>query len=141
MSGPLALVYPALAQVLWTFVLITWNGMLRVGAIQARRVRIKDIAFSSDAYPEDVRKVSNNMHNQFETPLLFFVLLGVATYVGATDFLMVLLAWMFFVTRVLHTAIHTTTNYVPYRFYVFLVGVVVLMAMWIAIVLHLLAAG
>lgn len=137
MSGPLALVYPALAQVLWTLVLITWNGRARVRALRRRYVRLADIALSSDAYPDDVRKISNNMHNQFETPLLFFVLLGIATYVGATNTLMVTLAWFYFATRVVHTAIHTTTNFVPYRFYVFLAGFLSLIAMWIAIVAHL----
>jgi hypothetical protein len=137
MSGPLALVYPARAQVFWTLVLITWNGRARVRALRGRRVRFAEITLSSDAYPDDVRKISNNMHNQFETPLLFFVLLGIATYVGATNPIMVALAWFYFATRVVHTAIHTTTNFVPYRFYAFLAGVLSLIAMWIAIVAHL----
>jgi hypothetical protein len=137
MSGPLSLVYPAMALVLWTLVLVTWNGLSRVGAIRARRVRIEEIALSADAYPEDVRKVSNNMHNQFETPILFYVLCGVATFVGATDFLMALLAWVYVATRILHTAIHTTTNNVQQRFFVFLIGVVVLIVIWVAIVLRL----
>ncbi len=47
------------------------------------------------------------MHNQFETPILFFALLAIATFVGATV-LMVTLAWSYFATRVVHTAIHTT---------------------------------
>jgi hypothetical protein len=140
MSGPLALVYPALAQVLWTLILITWNGRVRIRALRGRRVRFADIALDSDAYPDDVRKISNNMHNQFETPLLFFVLLGIATYIGATNPLMVVLAWLYFATRVAHTAVHTTTNYIPHRFYAFLVGIIALILMWIAIVAHLLAA-
>jgi hypothetical protein len=140
MSGPLSLVYPVMAQVLWTLVLITWNGLARVRALRSRRVRFADIALSSDAYPDDVRKISNNMHNQFETPILFYVLCGVATFVGATDFLMTLLAWVYVATRVLHTAIHTTTNYVPRRFYAFLVGVIALILMWVAIVVHLAAS-
>ncbi len=140
MSGPLALVYPAMAQVLWTLVLVTWNGLVRVRALRGRRVRFADIALSSDAYPDDVRKISNNMHNQFETPLLFYVLLAIATYIGATGTTMVVLAWVYFATRVVHTAIHTTTNSVPRRFYAFLVGVLSLIAMWIVIAIHL-AAG
>jgi hypothetical protein len=140
MSGPLALVYPALAQVFWMLVLVIWNGSVRVRAIRTRRVRLRDIALSADAYPDDVRKVSNNMRNQFETPLIFFALLGIATFVGATSALMAVLAWCYFATRIVHTAIHTTTNYVPYRFYAFLAGVIALILMWIVIVAHLLAA-
>ena len=45
---------------------------------------MRDIALSNEAWPDDLKKVANNMHNQFETPVLFYVLCGVATYVGAT---------------------------------------------------------
>jgi hypothetical protein len=87
-----------------------------------------------------VKKVSNNMHNQFETPILFYVLCGAATYVGATGLGMTLLAWVYVASRLVHLAIHVTTNYVPWRFYAFTVGIVVLVIMWLAIVFRLFAA-
>lgn len=83
MTGPTALLYPVLAMVLWTFVLLFWTLRKRVGALRSRRARLADIALSNDQWPDDVRKVSNNMHNQFESPILFYVLCGAATYVGA----------------------------------------------------------
>jgi hypothetical protein len=137
MTGSNALVYPVLVQLLWTFVLVTCAGTMRVRALRSRRVRFKDIALSGDAYPDEVRKIGNNMHNQFETPILFYVLCGLAIYVGATNALTVLLAWFYVATRVVHTAVHTTTNRVDRRFFVFLAGVIALIAMWVAIVARL----
>jgi hypothetical protein len=137
---PLALVYPVLAQVALTLALVLWTGGVRMRALRRRDVRIRDIALSSDAWPDSAKKISNNMHNQFETPLLFYVLCGVATYVGETGILMAVLAWLYVVTRVVHTAIHVTTNRVPHRFFAFAAGIVVLILMWIVIVLRLLAA-
>ena len=135
---PLALVWPVMAQLLLTFVLILWNGRLRVGAIRRHEVRTRDIALSADAWPEHVRKVSNNMNNQFETPILFYVLCGVATYVGETGVLMTFLAWAWFVSRLVHTAVHVTVNRVPLRALIFAIGIVILMLMWLLILFRLL---
>jgi hypothetical protein len=140
MTGPLALLYPVLAMMLWTFVLLFWTLQRRTGALRSRRVRMADIALSTDAWPDDVRKVSNNMHNQFETPILFYVLCGAATYIGATGLVMALLAWAYVVTRVIHTSVHVTSNDVQRRFMVFAVGIAVLVAMWALIVVRLLAS-
>jgi len=140
MNGPLALVYPVLAQVFLTFVLLVWTGRVRTAAVRARRVRVSAIALSGDAWPDDVKQIYNNMHNQFETPVLFYVLCGVATYIAATGVLMTALAWLYVITRVVHTTIHVTTNRVQHRFAVFVVGVVALVAMWVVIVARLLSA-
>ena len=140
MSGSLNLVYPVLAQVLLTFVLIVWNGQGRIRAVRSRRVRMRDIALSNDAWPVDLKQVENNMHNQYETPILFYVLCGVATYVGATGIGMTVLAWVYVAARVVHTAIHTTSNQVPLRLGAFLVGLAVLVLMWLVIFIRIFGA-
>lgn len=141
MSGPLSLVYPVMAQVLFTFVVMLWAGRVRFRAAAAGRVRLADIALSNDAWPDDVRKVANNMNNQFETPLLFYVLCGVATTIGATGTVMAALAWVYVVSRLVHTAIHVTGNRVRHRFAAFALGMAALIVMWALIALRLLAAG
>lgn len=140
MSGPLALVYPVLAQVLLTFVVYILLGVQRYRALTSRRTRVRDIALSGDAWPDDEKKVANNLRNQYEAPILFFVLCGVATYVQATQFSMVTLAWLFVASRVVHTIIHTTTNNVSMRALAFAVGLTILVVMWIVVMFRLLAA-
>jgi hypothetical protein len=135
----MSLLYPMLGQVLLTFVLILWTGRVRTREIRAKRVRIRDIALAGDAWPDDVKKISNNMHNQYETPILFYVLCGVAIYVGATGILMTLLAWAYVVSRLVHTAIHVTSNNVPRRFFAYTAGLAVLILMWIVVAARLLA--
>lgn len=136
----MSLVYPVLAQVLLTILLALRLGMLRVRSVRARQVHVREIALSDEAYPEDVRKVGNSVRNQFETPVLFYVLSGVAIYVGATGFLMALLAWAYVATRAVHAAIHVTHNRVQQRFIPFALGLVVLTLMWIFLVFHLATA-
>ena len=140
MSGPLALVYPVLAQVFWTFIIYIFLGVRRYQAIKGRKTRARDIALSGDAWPDDERKVANNLRNQSESAVLFYVLCGVATYVGVTAFGITILAWIYVATRVVHTAIHVTSNNLSLRALVFAVGLAVLVLMWVVIVLRLLAA-
>ena len=64
-----------------------------------------DIAVASDAWPDDVRKFSNNYANQYETPVLFYALIGIAIFIRANDILMVVLAWSSSSTRVVHAFI------------------------------------
>jgi hypothetical protein len=137
-TGPLGLIYPVLVQVLLTLVLVVMTGRTRIEAITTGQVRTSDIALDNTAWPVRARQISNNLHNQFETPVLFFVLCGIAIYVGAAGTFMVLLAWAFIATRLVHTAIHITSNRVSRRFFAFTAGLVVLAAMWLAIIVHLL---
>ncbi len=140
MSGPLALVYPVLAQVLWTFVVFGILGLQRYRAISSRRTNPRDIALTDEAWTEDAKKASNNLRNQFETPVIFYALCGVATYAGVTAVGIAILAWLYVATRVVHTIVHTTSNFLPVRTLVFALGVTALGLMWIVIVLRLLAA-
>ena len=78
-----------------------------------------DVAVSTERYPQDARLAAANFSNQFETPVLFFALIMIAMEVGATGFLMTLLAWAFVATRVAHTLIHTGSNDLRLRASVF----------------------
>lgn len=140
MTGPLALVYPVLAQVFWTFVIYILLGARRYRAVRQRTVRMREIALNIDAWPDDARKVSSNLRNQSESAVLFYILCGVATYVGVTPIGMTILAWIYVASRVVHTLIHVTSNRLPLRALVFASGLTALFVMWIVIVLRLLSA-
>ena len=139
MSGPLNLVYPVMALVLLALVVMFWTGRQRVRAIRMRRVRFMDIALNREAWPDDVRKVGHNLENQFETPILFYVLCGVATYVGATGVAMTALAWIYVILRILHAVIHLTVNDVR-RAVAFALSLIVLILIWIGVAIRLLGA-
>lgn len=136
----MSLVYPVMAQVLLTILLSIRLGILRVGAVRSRQVRMREVALDDKAYPVRTQQVGNSVRNQFETPVLFYVLCGVAIYLGATGLLMTLLAWAYVVTRVVHSAIHITHNRVQQRFIPFAVGLTLLLVMWIAVVVRLASA-
>ena len=120
----------ALAQLVLTFGLMLWLGLIRVPLVTSGKVGIREIALSNDAWPQSARQVSNAVDNQFQLPVLFYFAVLLLLWSRLTDWPEVLLAWIFLVLRFMHAYIHTTTNRVDQRFLVYAAGFFVLMALW-----------
>jgi hypothetical protein len=130
----LKLVYPALAMILWIFVVLGIMFMRRKAAFESKEVRLADVAVSTERYPERARLAAANFSNQFEMPVVFFGILMLAMEVAAATYLMAGLAWAFVATRVVHTLIHTGSNNVKQRAGIFALGCLILFAMWLHVV-------
>jgi hypothetical protein len=76
--------------------------------------------------------------NQFELPLLFYVLIALALPLRHVDFVMVLLSWVFVVARFAHAGIFVTSNNLQQRSSAWFAGVLVLFAMWLYFALSIL---
>lgn len=133
--GGLSLIWPMLAQVTLTFAILFVMGYFRRKALYGREVKPKDIALSGEAWPPKARQAANNFSNQFETPVLFYVIAILAIHVGATGWLMTMLAWLFVATRIVHAYVHIGSNDLRLRPLVFTVGVVVLLAMLVGVLI------
>ncbi len=125
-----AILAPLFVQVALTFALMFWMGTVRTRAVRGGDVRMRDTALGQEIWPPRVQQISNSYRNQFELPVLFYVLVILAYVLRKADYLFVVMAWIFVLSRVVHAAIHTTTNRVPQRFLAFLIGAVVLLLMW-----------
>lgn len=125
--------WPVLAQVLLTLIMFTVLGMRKAKAVHAGKVDRKQAALDNRVWPEDVLKVSNNIANQFEAPVLFYVLCLVLYSINAAGTVAIVLAWLFALSRCAHTYVHVGSNYVPLRLRLFLVGCLVLLAMLILV--------
>ena len=124
------LLLPAFLHVGLIFLLVFWTGRGRVAAARRGEVRLKDVAIDSSKWPDHLRKRANNYQNQFELPVLFYVLIAFVLAARMVDAVQVILAWVFLVSRLVHSYIHTGKNVVIDRFYAFLSSVFTLMAMW-----------
>ena len=122
---------PVFALVALTFGLMFWMASARTAAIKRGHVKIKDMALGQRVWPVREQQVSNAYHNQFELPLLFYVLVILAYLTKHAVLLFVLMSWVFVVLRYAHAYVHVTSNHVPNRFMVFAVGAVLLLAMWV----------
>ncbi|WP_250658234.1 MAPEG family protein [Alkalimarinus coralli] len=131
------ILYPVLAHVLLVVLLYIPLVIRKAQAVKSKAVDLKVTALNNQAWTEDVIKVSNNIANQFETPILFYVLCIIAVLTSTVDMLGVVLAWSYVALRYIHSYIHTHSNYVPYRMRVFALSLLILLIMLINTVVQL----
>ena len=74
----------------------------------------------------------------FELPLLFYILIAIALPLRHADLVIVLLSWVFVVTRFAHAGMFVTSNDVNQRGLAWYAGALVLLAMWIYFALKIL---
>jgi len=127
------------------FVLVVLTLALLVGMVGTRRralvggeTKIRDIALGQQNWPVRATQIGNCYRNQFELPLLFYALIAIALPLRHADLFMVLMSWVFVITRVVHAGIFVTSNNLQRRFLAWLSGVLVLFAMWIYFALRIL---
>jgi len=129
---------PLFVQIALTFCLLFWMGFARLGALRRGETKISAIALGQPNWPAKPQQIANCFANQFQLPVLFYLLVVLAIITRHADILFVVLSWVFVFTRLVHAFIHTGTNDVQRRFYVFLAGATVLLAMWIIFVVSIL---
>jgi hypothetical protein len=122
---------PVFVLVGLTFALLLWMATARTRALTGKEIRIKDIALGQPNWPERATQIGNCFSNQFELPVLFYILIAVALPLRHADLVIVLLSWVFVVTRFAHAGIFVTSNNVQQRSLAWFAGVLVLLAMWL----------
>lgn len=129
-NAPAASIFvPLLAQILLTLIVYIGLAVAKSRAVKQGQVDPTRRALHDDAWPESVQKLNNNIRNQFEVPVLFYVLVVVLFQLGASGAVPQVLAWLFVLSRIAHAYIHTGSNYVPARRAVFMFGCLVVLAM------------
>jgi len=130
MSAQMVLL-PAFVLVGLTFVLLFWTAGARTTSLASGEARIKDIALGQPNWPVRATQFGNCFSNQFELPLLFYILIALALPLRHADLVIVLLSWVFVVTRFVHAGIFVTSNNVRQRGTAWFAGALVLFAMWL----------
>ncbi len=77
-------------------------------------------------------------NNQFQVPMLFYILIALALPLRHVDLVIVLLSWVFVVTRFVHAGIFVSSNNIRQRGLAWFSGVLVLLAMWLYFALRIL---
>lgn len=129
MLPPHYIFLPVIVQVVLTIVVYFALAAAKKKAYLAGGVDLKRAALHDDAWPDSVAKINNNIRNQFESPLLFYVLVVVLYLLGNTGIAAQVLAWSFVALRVVHAYVHLGSNFVPLRRRMFIFSVVILFLM------------
>ena len=129
---------PVFVLVGLTLVLLVAMATARRNTILSRETKIRDIALGQPNWPARVTQVSNAYRNQFELPVLFYVLIALALPLRHADLVIAILSWVFVVTRLIHAGIFVTSNDLGHRSLAWFAGVLVLLIMWVYFALKIL---
>jgi hypothetical protein len=129
----IAMLAALLAQGGLALVLLWLLGARRLPLIGRGKIRI---AMSREPWPDDAKLASNAFDNQFQLPVLFYVAVFAALYLGPVWF-EAALAWGFVISRIVHAAIHVTSNHVIRRFTAYVTGYAILVVFWLELAVRL----
>ena len=121
-----------------TFALLLWMAGARRGALVGGETKIRDIVLGQPNWPTRATQIGNCYRNQFELPVLFYLLIALALPLRHADLFIVLMSWVFVVTRFVHAGVFVSSNKLGPRSSIWLAGVLVLLAMWLYFALKIL---
>ena len=133
-----AVLLPLFVEVLLTFGVMFGMMYFRTSTLRRGETRLAEIALREPNWPVRATQFAYSFSNQFELPVLFYVLTILEIITRSADLLFVVLAWIFVVTRVLQAVIHVTNNDVRLRGAFYGVGAIILVIMWVIFIVHIL---
>jgi len=122
---------PLFVLVLMTFVIGFLLAGVRTPLLTSGEVRPEAISLRQPNWPPRSLQVGYSFQNQFELPVLFYVLTVLAIISKHADLLFVVMAWIFVLTRLGHAFVHCTSNNLRVRGAIFGIGALVLAIMWL----------
>ena len=130
-----ALLWPMLAHIGWVFMLYAWLTVARTRAVKSGEIDNSCFVLGRDE-PLPVARITRNLANQFELPVMFYTLVVLLIVLGRVNWVDVAAAWAFVAGRVIHTLVQTLTDNVPLRGQVFMINflAVVVLAAHVAMI-------
>lgn len=128
-TQPTLIFLPVLLQIALTVWMYIRLASAKAQAVKNNQVDEARRALHDDAWPESVQKINNNIRNQFEVPVLFYVLVVMLFELGVAGVLAQGLAWAFVLSRMAHAYVHTGSNVVAVRRPIFMLGCLLVLAM------------
>ncbi len=123
---------PVIALVLWSFVMWMWLYATRIPAIFKNKIPMPPGMTKAELnarLPPSVQWKADNYNHLMEQPTLFYATALVLAVAGAGDGMNLMLACAYVGLRVAHSLVQATVNIIPLRFFVFLAGSLVLLAL------------
>jgi hypothetical protein len=131
---------PLFVEVLLTFGVMIGMMYLRTSTLRRGETRFENIALREPNWPVRATQFGYAFANQFELPVLFYVLTTLEIMTRHADLLFVILAWIFVVMRILQATVHVTSNNVHVRGAFYGMGALVLLIMWVIYIVRIVLA-
>jgi hypothetical protein len=123
-----SILWPMLAHIGWVSMLYVWLTVARQRAVRSGQIESSCFVLGRDE-PLEVARITRNLANQFELPLIFYALVVLLVALGQVTRFDVIAAWVFVAGRVAHTLVQTLTDNVPLRGQVFTINFLAVVAL------------
>ena len=124
-------------QLVITIYCYTAMSRARVSAAKGKRIHPDDYKSTSNE-PEDLRVYTRAVANQFEMPVVFYVLVLASLTASAASWVTVVLTWLYVILRIFHAREMIGNNQVLKRRKIFIQSARVILAMVVEFVISLL---
>ncbi|MGH6671809.1 MAG: MAPEG family protein [Xanthobacteraceae bacterium] len=131
---------PLFVEVILTFVLWGYMAALRTRGMGSGGVRTEDIALREPNWSKPTLQAAYSFSNQFELPVLFYVLTILAYATHKAGFAFVILAWIFVIFRLAHAYVHVTSNIVRLRGSLYGIAAFALIVNWVIYIVAILTS-
>lgn len=105
---------------------------VKKGSVKAKYYRLME----GQDVPEIITKTTRNFNNQFEVPVLFYVICTLYISLNIDSIVAIILAWVFVVLRYVHSYIHLTYNHILHRMTMFWLAFLCVIAMWVNLLIQ-----
>ena len=125
------IIYPAILMMVLTLYLYVKNYLDNIKATKNKSLNFNYFKAYQGEVPEHIVVSRQTLKNQFELPILFYFLVSLIIFFDNLTIVDLIFAWSFVMFRYIHCYIRLTSNYLPYRARVFMIGLFILVAAWI----------
>jgi hypothetical protein len=125
---------PVAALVAWSLFMMFWMVAARVPAMRAKGISLRTAIGGRPGVLDGVidDKAQWKAHNYIhlmEQPTLFYAIALTLALIGQGDGVNAIIAWVYVGLRVIHSLVQATVNIIRYRFIVFLLSTLALVAL------------
>ncbi len=122
------LVLALMGQVFLTVAVYLVMARRRFAAGRRGEIRLRDYVLVENE-PPALARVTRNVANQFEAPVLFYALVLLILVLQAATLFDVVVAWLFVLGRIAHAVVHINTENVLLRSRIFRLGLLLVVVL------------
>ncbi len=125
---------PVVAMILWTMIMWLWMYVTRIPAMNKAKVDIANLSGGKGAdldaiLPPEVQWKAHNYNHLLTEPTLFYAVCLVLAMIGMGSGINLTIAWIYVGLRVVHSLIQATVNRVMFRFMIFMLSSICIIAL------------
>lgn len=136
MNANTAIFWPMIAQTALIFAIYFLMSRRRVGAVKAGTAKTQDFKIPW-IEPDPSATVARSLINQFELPMLFYIVCILLNITSGATYLALAVAWLFVISRCIHAFVHVTSNRLMLRRRLFMLGFACVVVLWVLFAVHI----